>query len=79
LRSCSHPAECVAQTPTNKVVTATGKSGDKSENPNLVSGLFSDTDFDPDLLQFIEAWPDLPDHIKAAVKALIQTHKAEKK
>jgi hypothetical protein len=34
---------------------------------------------DPDLTLVVEAWPELPEHIKAAIKALIQTHKAEKK
>jgi len=34
---------------------------------------------DPDLEELIQAWSELPEHIKAAVKALIQTHKAEKK
>ena len=62
----------------DKALTETGKSSDKSENPNLVSGLFSKSDFDADLKLVIEAWPSLPEHIKAAIKALIQTHKAEK-
>jgi hypothetical protein len=30
-----------------------------------------------DLKELVEAWPDLPESIKAAIKALIQTHKAE--
>ncbi|MHC4489069.1 MAG: hypothetical protein ACYSW7_07835 [Planctomycetota bacterium] len=34
---------------------------------------------DPDLATVVEVWPELPEHIKAAVKALIQTHKADKK
>jgi hypothetical protein len=29
---------------------------------------------DHDLQQIITAWPELPEHIKAAVKALIQTN-----
>ena len=34
---------------------------------------------DPDLAKVVKAWPELPEHIKAAIKALIQTHKPEKK
>jgi hypothetical protein len=33
----------------------------------------------PDLAQVVKAWPGLPERTKAAVKALIQTHKADKK
>jgi hypothetical protein len=75
--SCSGSAECTTQTPVNKAVTPTGKSGDKSENQELVSGLFSKINSDPDFLQMIEAWPQLPGHIKAAIKALVQTHTKE--
>jgi hypothetical protein len=31
----------------------------------------------PELQEIISAWPNLPEHIKAAIKALIQTHKTE--
>ena len=33
----------------------------------------------PDLQQIVSAWPNLPEHIKAAVKVLVQTHITEKK
>jgi len=33
---------------------------------------------DPDLVMAVKAWPTLPVHIKAAIKALVQTHKTEK-
>jgi hypothetical protein len=29
--------------------------------------------FDPDLARVLDAWPTLPDHIKAAVMALVTT------
>jgi hypothetical protein len=34
---------------------------------------------DPDLAALVKAWPDLPEHIKAAIKALVQTHTREGK
>ena len=34
---------------------------------------------DPDLAMVVERWPNLPEHIKAAIKALIQTNNTEKK
>jgi len=33
----------------------------------------------PDLAEIVTVWSELPVHIKAAIKALIQTHKPEKK
>jgi len=32
-----------------------------------------------DLAEIVAVWPELPEHIKAAVRALVQTHKWEKK
>jgi hypothetical protein len=33
----------------------------------------------PDLAALVKAWPELPEHIKAAIKALVQTHIGEGK
>jgi len=40
----------------DKAVTATDESGDKSENQNLVSGLFFECQIDADLKFIIEVW-----------------------
>ena len=53
----------------------------KSSNPEesgAKCGALKDKN-DSDLAKIIEAWPELPEHIKAAIKALVQTHSAEKK
>ncbi len=34
---------------------------------------------DSDLATVVEAWPELPEHIKAAIKVLVQTYNREKK
>ncbi len=73
----SNPAGRISQPTEDKALTETGKSGDKSENQELVSGLFSEINSDPDFRQLIEAWPELPGHIKAAIKALVQSSAKE--
>lgn len=32
---------------------------------------------DPELAKIVESWPKLPEHIKAAIKALVKTNKTE--
>ena len=76
------PAEHAIQGVDNTALTETGKSGDKSENQNLVSGLFFESEIHTpelptDLGKVVAAWPQLPEHIKAAINALIQTHQAQ--
>jgi len=35
------------------------------------------SELSPDLVEIITLWPELPEHIKAAIKALIQSHNKE--
>jgi len=44
-----------------------------------VAVLHADYQKHPDLARLIQAWPTLPEQAKTTIKALIQTHKAEKK
>jgi hypothetical protein len=68
-----------SQLPENKEVTNLKENGTTPENPELVSGLFFELENDPELKQIITKWSELPEHIKAAIKALVQTNKIEKK
>ncbi|MHC4587648.1 MAG: hypothetical protein ACYS3N_24250 [Planctomycetota bacterium] len=62
------------------------KSGDskprkrisKKTQNDLAANLAEIAEKHPDLAEIVAVWPDLPEHIKAAIKALIQTHKSGK-
>jgi hypothetical protein len=51
------------------------------ETPGATSGApdAPNTPLDPDLAQIVDCWPTLPEHIKAAMKALIDAHQASGK
>ena len=51
----------------------------KTENPVFDTSLDKILQKHPDLTALVEAWPVLPEHIRQAIKALVQTHKAETK
>lgn len=76
--SCSDSAECVTQTPVNTAVTEASKLSDKSENQELVSGLFFEITSDPDLARLIEAWPTLPEQIRTTINVLVDKHPSER-
>jgi hypothetical protein len=68
----SNPAGPITQPTEDKVVTATGELGDKSENPNLASGLFSKSEIDPDLRTVIERWDELSVELRRAIVKMVQ-------
>ena len=63
-----------SQLPKNKEVTNLKENSNTSENPELVSGLFFELENDQDLRSLIQHWPELPEHIKLSIRALVQTH-----
>ena len=59
-----------AQHPENKPVTENGKAGTKPERQNLVSGLFSTLENDPDLRLIVKRWPELSVEMRQAIVKL---------
>ncbi len=59
--------------------TTDHKTLTENQNPVLSTGLDILLQKWPELKQIIAVWPKLPEHIKAAVRALIQTCTWEKK
>ncbi len=68
----SNSTKSSSQLPKNKEVTNLKENSDTSENPELVSGLFFESKNDPDLRLLMQCWPKLPEHIKQAIRVLIQ-------
>ena len=64
--------------------TKTCKTSKEQLTPQLTpktqeQGKIDTQNLPPDLAEIVAIWPQLPEHIKAAIKALVQTHKREKK
>jgi hypothetical protein len=66
-----HPPLEQSKTP---ILTSGGAQSGAPNAPNTPQ-----TPKDQDLAMVVEHWPNLPEHIKAAIKALIQTNNTEKK
>ena len=58
-----HPPLTAPKTPIS------GSGGAKSDAPDAPKA-----SQDADLAAIVKAWPGLPEHIKAAIKALLHTH-----
>jgi hypothetical protein len=61
-----HPPLEQSKTP---ISTSGGAKSDARNAPNTPQ-----IPQDPDLMLVVESRPNLPEHIKAAIKALVQTH-----
>ena len=69
---------------TNLEETETYKNSNEQLTPQLTpnsqkQGKINTCNLTADLAEIVAIWLKLPEHIKAAIKALVQTHKREKK
>ena len=69
---------------TNKDLAPTGLVVDRktdSKNPKTTKNQakIDTSELPSDLAEIVAVWPELPEHIKAAIKALVQTHTGNKR
>jgi hypothetical protein len=62
-----HPSLALSKTP---ILTSGGAKSDAPNAPNTPQ-----TPQDPDLALVVKCWPNLSEHIKAAVKALVESYR----
>jgi hypothetical protein len=67
-----NPVSPIRQAFENKPVTETGEMDTKPENQNLVSGLFSALENDPDLRLIVERWPILSVELQQAIVKMVR-------
>ena len=68
----SNPSSPIKQTVENKEVTETDKPSSNPPNQKLVSGLFLDSEIDPDLKVIIEHWPNLSVELRQAIVKMVR-------
>ena len=72
------PVTTNLQTPENKELTEKPQTGTAQKLPKTCnSDLKNIVENDTDLEQIVTVWPSLPEHIKSAIKALVNTHRKE--
>ena len=61
------------------ISTSGGAESDAPSAPNSPQTPQDTSELPSDLAEIVAVWPELPEHIKAAIKALTQTHNTENK
>jgi hypothetical protein len=62
----------ISQATEGKAVTARGETSSRSENGQLVSGLFSEAEIDADLKLIIEQWPRCSVELRKAIVRMVK-------
>ena len=63
----SSPAGDVREVQSEKKLTASKRTDSVSKDAELVSGLFSEREIDPELRTVIDRWPELAPELRAAI------------